>query len=127
MAVGTNDRLHTFEELRTMTTDAGGVAGKVGNVRKLSYLFPVVRRYFVTGIASALMLPGSVGESGIVDRGGRRSFRCRWPARAPFLRLGGVVKINQGEEHQTTADDCQSKSATADGTKIRCWLVEIDH
>ena len=63
MATGANDRLGALEELRTMTTYAGIVTGEVGNVGKVSCLFPVVRRHLVTSVAGALMFSSCVGES----------------------------------------------------------------
>ena len=73
----TDDRLRSFEKLRTMATDACIVARVVGNVRKASYFFPVVRRNFVAGVASSLMSLCGVREPGIVDR--------RWPSSCPVV------------------------------------------
>lgn len=67
MANGTDGGLCPFEKLRTMATDACIVAGIVCDVGKVPYLFPIIGRNFVAGIAGLLVLFGSVGESGIVD------------------------------------------------------------
>ena len=74
VATGTNDRLRTFEKLRTMTANAGSVTGKVCNVGKVSYLFPVGRRNLVASVARALMFFSCVGETGVVDGGSRRAW-----------------------------------------------------
>jgi hypothetical protein len=49
-----------------MTTNTSIVAGIIGNVGKVSQLFPVIGRNLVAGIAGSLMLFCGVRESRIV-------------------------------------------------------------
>ncbi len=63
MANGTDGGLCPSEKLRTMTGDAGIVAGIVCDVGKVSYFFPIIGCDFVAVIAGLLVLLGSVGES----------------------------------------------------------------
>ena len=60
VAIRADNRLGALKKLRPMTADARVVARKVGNVRKVSYFFPVVGGNFVAGIAGALVLFGAV-------------------------------------------------------------------
>jgi hypothetical protein len=63
----TDKGLCPFEKLRTMTTDAGSVAGIVCDVGKVSYFFPVIGGNFMAGVAGLLVLVCSMRESGIVN------------------------------------------------------------
>ena len=56
VAVRTDGGLGAFEELGAMTTDAGVMTGKVGNVRVVANFFPVVSWNLVTGVARGLVL-----------------------------------------------------------------------
>src|SRR4029077_6089974 len=56
VATATNHRSGAFEELLTMATHTGSMTGKICNVGKLSYFFPVSGWSFVAGVAGALML-----------------------------------------------------------------------
>ena len=64
MAYGTDLRTRAFEKLRSMTTDACGVIGVVGDVRELRRIFT---GNDVAGFAFGLMLFCRVGKLGIVD------------------------------------------------------------
>lgn len=68
VADGTNYRLRSSEKLRTMTAYAGRVAGVVGNVGKVSYLFPVFCWHLVASVATSLVFRCRVREPRIVDR-----------------------------------------------------------
>src|SRR5258705_7803692 len=96
VAIAANDRPCAFEKLLTMTTHAGIMTGKVRNVGKLSYLFPVSGRNLVAGVAGALMFFCSVGESGIVYRRHCRTLHRRF-TNPSLLRQRCVVKTNSGE------------------------------
>ena len=62
MTIRTNCRLRTLEELRAVTTDAGVMTGKVGNVRIVANFLPIIGWNFVARIASRLMFLGRVRE-----------------------------------------------------------------
>lgn len=68
MATCADNRLSAFKELCPMTADAGGVIGKVSDVRKVSHLLPVFRRHFMTSVARLLVLFSSVGEPRVINR-----------------------------------------------------------
>ncbi len=94
-----------LEKLLTMTTHAGSMTGKVCNVGKLPYLFPVNCWNFVASVAGALVFFCSVGKPRIVYRRRRRTLH-RWFAHPALLRLSCVVKTNSGEASERT-QDCQ--------------------
>lgn len=59
MAIRADDGLSALEELRAMTTDAGVVIRKVGDVWKIPSLPPIRRRHlFVASVAALLVLFG---------------------------------------------------------------------
>jgi len=57
-----NDGLRPFEELSAVTAHAGVVAGKVGNVGKISGLLPIRGGYLMAGVAGPLMLFSDMQE-----------------------------------------------------------------
>ena len=78
VAIGTDARRGSFtrKELRTMTTDARLVTGKLGNVGKglvLANSLPVRRGKLVTGPAFEFVFVGQMREPRIIDPGLRSS------------------------------------------------------
>src|SRR5207244_51302 len=86
----------------------------VGDIRVISYLSPVAGRNFVAGIASFLVLFGSVRESGVIDW----SLPGRWwtsrSTRPSFLStrratIGELLRINKEDEsRQRESEQCDS-------------------
>ena len=62
VAIRTNSRLRAFEKLGAVTTDAGIVTGKIGDVGKVANFLPIISRNLVAGVASRLMLLRRMGK-----------------------------------------------------------------
>src|SRR6266540_3696465 len=90
-----------------MATNTCVVPGIISDVRKVPYLFPVVRRNLVAAIASSLMLFGGVRESRVVDcRGTINLPRRRWSPSPLFLACcADADETDRTKEENTCRED----------------------
>src|SRR6266850_4271514 len=99
----TNCRLGSFEKLPAMTTQTRVMVRIIGDVRVVSHLSPVTGRNFVAGIASFLVLFGSVREFGVIDGSRASSWWTSGSTGCSFLSnhrtvIGELLRINQKDE-----------------------------
>ena len=69
VADATDNRARASEKLRPVATHARVMTGIIGDVREVSYFFPVFSRRFMTGVAGGLVFGCRMGKLGIVDSG----------------------------------------------------------
>jgi hypothetical protein len=108
MAVGTDDWLRAFEELRPMAAHAGIVAGEISYVRKAARLTPVRGRHLMATATGLLMLLGGVREPRVIDSA--RWLSPWWTRRAAALRDQTLRADGDNEkqqrEREMTTDSC---------------------